>query len=231
MIEDKPDYSSAEYCSPKRMASYGYQINEVMSQKPQTLLEIGIGNGVVTYILRRAKIDVTTLDMEKQVKPDVIGSVLALPFKTNYFHGVLCCQVLEHLPLDKLAQALRELWRVTFAFAVVSLPDATRNYRIGVSIPKVRLTITKDVQWKIREQSFDGEHYWEIDKRGFLLPRILPHIREAGFTCLRHYRIWEWPYHRFFVLEKTFAPNQGALCGNKTSKPGILGSLPFIVGR
>jgi hypothetical protein len=98
-------------------------------------------------------------------------------------------------------------------------------------MPKVRFRIIKDVQWRPREHSFDREHYWEIGKRGFLLPTILAHIREAGFTCLRHYRIWEWPYHRFFVLEKTFAPNQGALCENKTFKPSILGSLPFNVGR
>jgi len=214
MIEVKPDYSSAEYCSPIRMASYGYQIKEVMSQKPQTLLEIGIGNGVVTYILRRAKIDVTTLDMDNQLMPDVLGSVLELPFKSNSFHGALCCQVLEHLPFNKFAQALRELWRVTFAFAVVSLPDASRHYRIDVNIPKVHLRITKDVQWNTGEHSFDGKHYWEIGKRGFLLPRILAHIREAGFTCLRHYRIWEWPYHRFFVLEKTFASSPPGFRGN-----------------
>jgi ubiquinone/menaquinone biosynthesis C-methylase UbiE len=133
----KPDYSSPEYCTPYRMASYGYQIKEVISQKPRTVLETGIGNGVVTYLLRRAGIDVTTLDRDKQVKPDVVGSILELPFESNTFHGALCCQVLEHLPFDKFAQALRELCRVTRKFAVISLPDASRHYRLDIKVPKV----------------------------------------------------------------------------------------------
>jgi len=216
MSKDKPDYLSAEYCSPIRMASYGYQIKEVLSKKPQSLLEVGSGNGIVTYVLRRAKIDVITLDVDNRVKPDVLGTVLELPFKTNSFHGVLCCQVLEHLPFNNFALALRELCRVTFAFAVVSLPDASRHYHIDITVPKAHFRLIKDIQWKPHEHSFDGEHYWEIGKRAFLLSTILSHIREAGFKCLRHYRIWEWPYHRFFVLEKIFAPNQGVLYRNKT---------------
>jgi ubiquinone/menaquinone biosynthesis C-methylase UbiE len=204
----KPDYSSSDYCSPSRMASYGYQIKEVISQNPKTVLEIGIGNGICTYLLRRANINVTTLDLDNQVKPDVVGSVLELPFESNAFHGVLCCQVLEHLPFDKFAQALRELWRVTSDFTVLSLPDVSRHYYIDVALPKVGFSISRDVQWRPHDHIFDGEHHWEIGKRGYLLPKVLASMREAGFTPMRHYRIWELPYFRFFVLAKTLTPNQ-----------------------
>lgn len=192
-----------EYCFPLRMVSYGYQIKEVMLQKPETMLEAGIGNGIVTYLLRCANINVTTLDVDNQVKPNVLGSILELPFRANTFHGALCCQVLEHIPFDMFARALRELYRVTSIFVVLSLPDASRHYRVDVRLPKVRFRISKDVQWLPREHSFDGEHYWEIGKRGYLLPMILDQMQEAGFNCARHYRMWEWPYQRIFVLEKT----------------------------
>jgi len=204
----KPDYSSTDYCDPARMASYSYQIKEVMSQKPRTVLEIGIGNGVVTYLLRRANILVTTLDVDNQVAPDVVGTVLELPFEANTFDGVLCCEVLEHLPFNNFTQALRELWRVTRTFAVVSLPDAGRHWHIDIKVPKVCFRIKTDVRWKPRDPIYDGEHYWEIGKRGYLLPNILNHMREVGFMRVRHYRIWENPYHRFFVLAKTIPKNQ-----------------------
>lgn len=123
--------------------------------------------------------------MDKQTKTDVVGSILELPFESNTFHGALCCQVLEHLPFDKFAQALRELWRVTSTFAVVSLPDASRRYHVDVSVPKFHFRITRDVQWKPHDHSFDGEHFWEIGKRGYLLPGILAHAHAGDRVHLR----------------------------------------------
>ena len=49
---------------------------------------------------------------------------------------------------------------------------------------------------------FDGEHYWEIGKAGYPLNRILEDIERAGFNIIKTYRIFEHPYHRFFILKK-----------------------------
>jgi ubiquinone/menaquinone biosynthesis C-methylase UbiE len=199
---NQPDYSSARYCTPLRMASYGYQIGEVISEQPHDLLEVGIGNGVVTYILRQAGIKVTTLDVERELKPDVVASVLELPFDDNAFDGALCCQVLEHLPFESFVRALSELRRVTRLFAVVSLPDVTRHYRIEVRLPKLRFKLGKDVLWMVPRHQYDGQHHWEIGKRGYPLSLVSARMGEAGFRCVRQYRAWEWPYHHFFVLRK-----------------------------
>jgi len=49
---------------------------------------------------------------------------------------------------------------------------------------------------------YDGEHYWEIGKAGYPLQRIINDIRKTGFNIKKTYRIFEWPYHRFFILKK-----------------------------
>ena len=49
---------------------------------------------------------------------------------------------------------------------------------------------------------FDGEHYWEIGKDGYPLSKITKDIKRAGFDIKKTYRIFENPYHRFFVLKK-----------------------------
>lgn len=49
---------------------------------------------------------------------------------------------------------------------------------------------------------FNGEHYWEIGKFGYPLSRIIKDIKIAGFNIKKTYRIFEVPYHRFFILEK-----------------------------
>lgn len=49
---------------------------------------------------------------------------------------------------------------------------------------------------------FNGEHYWEIGKAGYPLSKITKDIEKAGFKIIKTYRIFENPYHRFFVLKK-----------------------------
>ena len=48
---------------------------------------------------------------------------------------------------------------------------------------------------------FDGEYYWEIGKAGYPLKRIIKEIQAVGFKIDKTYRVFEYPYHRFFILE------------------------------
>ena len=49
---------------------------------------------------------------------------------------------------------------------------------------------------------FDGEHYWEIGKAEYPLSKIINKIQKAGFRVKKTYRVFENPYHRFFILRK-----------------------------
>jgi hypothetical protein len=51
--------------------------------------------------------------------------------------------------------------------------------------------------------NFDGEHYWEIGKGGYPLGKIVNDIELAGFEIEKTYRVFERPYHRFFLLKKS----------------------------
>jgi len=50
--------------------------------------------------------------------------------------------------------------------------------------------------------NFDGEHYWEIGKAGYPLSKIINEIQKVGFKVEKTYRIFENPYHKFFILKK-----------------------------
>ena len=69
-------------------------------------------------------------------------------------------ELLEHLPCEG------EIHRISSKYAVLSLPDSIRAYRLDIQIPKVgELKILIPLpRLKAPKHEFDGEHYWEIGK-------------------------------------------------------------------
>lgn len=70
----------------------GCRVRLKLSLNPGELLEvgIGIGNGFVSRYLRDRGVNVTTLDIDKDLKPDVVGAVLDIPFPKASFQVVMC---------------------------------------------------------------------------------------------------------------------------------------------
>lgn len=49
---------------------------------------------------------------------------------------------------------------------------------------------------------FGGEHYWGLEKTGYLLTKIISDIQRVGFKVEQTYRVSEQPHYRFFILGK-----------------------------
>ena len=201
----EPDhYFDKSYDSKERVISYWHQIKEIVDLKPENVLEIGIGNGFVSQYLKNRNINIVTLDIDERLKPDISGSILDIPFADESFDTIAAYEVLEHLPYDNVKKALSEIYRVSQKHAIISLPDCTLTYRLCMSIPKIGM-INKLIhlpRFRVPQHVFDGEHYWEIGKAGYPLNRIIKNIQRAGVNVKRTYRLFENPYHRFFILEK-----------------------------
>ena len=195
------DYFERKYNDGERWMSYRRQIDEVLKVKPDNVLEIGIGNGLVAWYLKSCGISVITLDIDKELKPDVVGSVEKMPFDDNSFDVILCAEVLEHLPFEKFPKALSELKRAAKKFVVLFLPHWGWTFRFCLKIP---LLPPIRILWKISGvlRHKPGEHQWEIGKRGFSLRKIKREINSAGFKILNDRILFENPYHHFFILEK-----------------------------
>ncbi len=179
-------------------------MDELVSLKPASILEIGVGNGFVSNYLRQKGFKVTTLDIDERLNPDIVSSVLSLPFPGGAFEVAACYEVLEHLPFGDFLKALKEIYRVSRLCAVLSLPDCTRAYRLGVQIPKIgefRILLPFP-RLKAPVHRFCGQHLWEIGSAGYPLRRVMKEMLGAGFAIRKTYRVFEMPYHRFFVLDK-----------------------------
>ena len=204
-LQVEPDhYFDKSYDSKERIISYWYQAREIIELNPNKVLEIGIGNGFVSQYLKNRKINVMTLDIDERLEPDIPGSILDIPFANGSFDTIASYELLEHMPYDDVKKALSEIHRVSQKYAIISLPDCTLAYRFCLSIPKIGM-INKLIpvpRLKAPQHVFDGQHYWEIGKAGYPLNKIINDIQKTGFDVERTYRLFENPYHRFFILKK-----------------------------
>lgn len=200
--------------SRKLWMSYWYQLYEVINLRPGKVLEIGIGHRWVADSLRSRGINVRTLDINRRTCPDLLGSVLSLPFKEGTFDLVLCAEVLEHLPLEQFQKAIAEIRRVSSSHVVMTLPDSAPALKIDLDIPFLR---PKRFFFKFPfslKKNLATEHYWEIGKRGVRLSEIVRVLSEV-FKIEKEYVPFENDKHHFFVLKKQERLNE-RLSGKKT---------------
>lgn len=191
-----------KFDSKRAFVSYWHQIDEVFKTSSFSILEVGVGNKFVSLYLERFGREVTTVDILRGFNPSVNSSVLNLPFKDNSFDVSLCCEVLEHLPFKNFKKSLLELKRVTASTTIISLPDATPYISINVDSYIGIFKKILDMPIIQRKHVFDGQHHWEIGKKGYLLNKIRQVISESNFNICSTYRVAENPYHRFFILRK-----------------------------
>lgn len=197
-------YDFACYMEKSRWMSLWHQMDEILKVQPETVLEVGKGAGVLGPLLKHYDIDYRSADIDPDLKPDHIASVTDLPFKDNTFDVVCCFQVLEHIPYKFFQQGITELLRVAKEKVIISLPDAKRIWQYSFHIPKkgnVRMDVQRP-QLRPQKHVFDGEHYWEINKEGYLLKDIVNAMEACGTKVDTSYRVIDNPYHHFFVLVK-----------------------------
>lgn len=196
-----------EYNTKERLASYWHQVDEVLKFQPRNVLEIGTGSGFTHRALQKEGITAWSLDIALDLGPDIIGSVRALPLADASVDVVVCCQVLEHLPFKYLEESVEELWRVAAKGLVISLPDRERYFRLSLAA----WNRFRNYFWEVprspsrRPYVLDPQHYWEIGQGDVGRQDVVRAIRNVTGQEVRTYRVFENPYHRFFIVAKSEA--------------------------
>jgi len=213
---DKSHYKFSKYMHKRRWSSVWHQIDEVLLFNPERVLEIGPGPGIFKATCGALGIKVETADIDPELNPDHVCSALDLPFEDEAFDVTCAFQMLEHIPFRDSLRALAELGRTTRKAVVVSLPDADPAWPIIITVPRLGKFnfLLRRPLFQPPEHVFHGEHYWEINKKGYALEQILSEFRNLGQLNLQKtYRVPDFPYHRFFIFEKTAHEGIATLSG------------------
>ena len=201
MKDRNSKYNFGKYVYPDRWVSYWYQINEVLRFNPNNVLIIGKGDGIIIDILKQFIPEVKTLDIEKNLIPDIVASVDSIPLEDNSYDIVLCAEVLEHLPFERFERSLFEINRVCRKGAVISLPHFGPPVKFLLKVPFLKEI---KIHFKIpypRPHKFNGEHYWEIGKIKYSQDKIRKIISKY-FVIKKEFVPFENQYHHFYILEK-----------------------------
>jgi len=198
---DKSHYSFDKYAFEGRFVSYYWQLKEALALEPRSVLEVGAGDRVFgNFIKNNTEVSYMCVDIAEDLRPDVVGSVLALPFPDKS-HDVVCAfEVLEHLPFEQFEKAVSELARVARTHVVLSVPHFGPMFSLSLKIPFLpHLHIAFKLPFPKRH-AFNGQHYWELGKAGYPAPLIRQKLSVQG-RIVRDFVPFGNPYHHFFVVK------------------------------
>jgi SAM-dependent methyltransferase len=196
-------YDFLRYVDKRRWASFYHQIQEIFVFNCQSVLEVGVGTGILGALLKHFGLLYHSVDIDAGRKPTYVGSVLKLPLADSSYDIVVCFQVLEHIRYQDFVPALRELSRVGRGPIIISLPDAGHawSYKLYIPILGSVKFLVELPRIKLPKHIWDGQHYWEINTKDYPLKRIIDDIEKTGLRTTKTYRVHEKPRHRFFVLD------------------------------
>lgn len=180
--------------------AFWYQLQEIQSFNPESVLIVGKGIGVIDDILKSNGVDVTTFDIDTKLHPDVVGDVRMLTryFNREQFDVAVCCEVLEHIPYKVFTECLAHLGYVSRKGVVISLPYNGMFIRFGMDAP---LFHNKNLAVYIPyHKPVHGGHQWAINhSKETSFNNVAERIR---FYCKQatHYRIPVFPYIHMFRM-------------------------------
>jgi predicted SAM-dependent methyltransferase len=202
---EKSHYAFHKYMDKKRWVSVWHQLDEVVKLNPSRVLEIGPGAGFFKAVGTISGLDIETLDIDPDLNPDHVASVFKMPFEDDSFDVTCAFQMLEHLPYEDSQRAFAEMIRVARCNLVISLPISENGWPISITLPKLgqlKFNLAHPRPWLIKHK-FDGEHYWEINKKGYSLNKVVSDLTAQGqINLVSTFYVHENPYHQFFVFEK-----------------------------
>jgi len=202
---NKEIYRSKDYMSVGRFMSYHHQIKILMSlPECDSFCEIGKGNGITSALMQNFAYNITCVDFDADLKPDIVCSIFELDKIDKKFDVVAAFEVLEHLPFDKFDEALENMALISNKYIVLSLPYSGITLKIELYLSKYGERFMRFIKriplcWK--KHHFDGQHYWELGKKGFSVKRIKSVLKKhfilqsVQFFGYNHSQI-------FFICEK-----------------------------
>ncbi len=194
-------YKFSDYVDKNRWMSFYHQLRIIDKYNPKSILEIGPGNKFLGKLIGD-RIKYVSLDIDRELNPEVQGSILKLPFKNNSFDTICCFQVLEHFPFEQFTHILNQLIDITKKYIFISLPFANHKFSFEFHVPVINeIQMIGLIPRFYKQHKFDGQHYWEVGTKGYGR-KAIRNLLKNNYRLLEEFVPKENTNHIFYILEK-----------------------------
>jgi len=122
---NKKEYFKDRGIEPKHYWMVSEWVNYL---KPKKVLDVGCGRGPYLVALKEFEVECYGIDkseeaIEASLVPNLVtlGDIKQIPYPDNSFDLVICIDVLEHLNLEEIPIAIKELIRVSNKYILCSI--------------------------------------------------------------------------------------------------------------
>lgn len=168
------------------------------------ILEVGKGNGFVSDFFKKSGYDMTTLDINPQLEPDIVGNVLELSgLMKSKANVILCSEVLEHMEFKYFQDTLEQLRLVSSEYVIITLPRFKKFFGVNIQfrLPKIK-AFSLPLFLKVRANKTLGTgHFWEIDYDAQTSKSSIETILQNNFDIVEKGYFPTNPYHCYYVLK------------------------------
>lgn len=184
-------------------------VRDLCARVQGDVLEVGTGDGVVRRCVMPFVRSYTVMDINEQLRPDVLGNLLdPQPGLAGRFDAAVCTEVLEHIPFEQLAHGLAQLRSFLRPGGQLFLTLPHRKGHMLVVTPRQRLlkwrfpvgltSLSEAYNRFVRRRIWiDPHHCWEIGDGQVRREHVQARLHAAG---LRNVAFSELPYCDYWVL-------------------------------
>ncbi len=202
----KEVYAKDSYFEITQLQSQVFQLTGIRRFSPKKIIEVGVGSGFTSIFLRRAGYSVTTIDINKNLEPDICCDISEILQKVEAkeYDLAVCCQVLEHLPFDEFEACIERLSK--FGNLYLTLPNYFSYFGFAgiLRIPHIRKPFSLYLKSPLHTKKLNESiHYWEIDSDKETRRKSIVKILKKYFNKVDVEIIPTNPYHlQFFCYGK-----------------------------
>lgn len=188
-----------------RFISYWYQIDTIRKLNPKSILEIGKGTGFVYDYLKKNGFNVTSMDYNSALKPDIVQDVREINLDKKY-DLISCSEVLEHIPYEDFCSVLGKFNKIS-NYVLLCIPVGGAYFSMNFRFSGLKKIFKKEFLgfglvlspfWKKFKKN--EQHYWESGYKNYSIRKLKKEFKKE-FKIKKEFSNSFYPYHRFFLLK------------------------------
>jgi len=173
----------------------------------QRLLEIGLGTGLLSGLLKKRGWSIKTLDIDSGKDPDFAEDAMNFDYVKHQFGVVLAFEIFEHMPFSVFENVVKQFSSSGVRSVYFSIPWNERELiNLHLKLPKTRV-----MKWRVAIPAgkiTTHAHFWELatrkkrtgQKQLIPLPEVERVFELNGFRLRRLDKVG---YIQFLAAERT----------------------------